>query len=558
MSETVALLRLAIRRHWISMTVISAFVASGVVAATLFHWFGGANAQTLAITSMVITTVPAIVWTFALFLFGSEQDMLLAESGYHHWLLRLPIASWKLAIVPVLLKTLWVSALWWVIVLVSGMIGRDTPGLVGPAFAFSAASIWLMVLTWRPFSNGWWRLGALALCVIALYLTIVGTFVTVGDEHDKLSRWQARALGSLSYIMYATGVWMSVRALQLARTHARGIIAESERFSDRRHSSIDSGAVTPVDRRHGSPRTALIWHDLNKGSVLSRWVLILGVLPGATLLILLASFNVISYVMTIVLFTYAGFIIATSVLDRGEKGTIVLPPYLAASPISTVEIAWTRIAMIGAIVGGSLLMSLVVFAGWALWPSNRQAWAEWSTHMVEQTASPAAGIRVASAIFLITLLVLVGRSVAYVWQSLSGRSWLQFVVVALLSLGYLVPIGVGIGWFLQQESWEMVKANGLYWLGYLPILIVGWLLAKLFATMIALFVIHRTRLASRRATGLLLVGWGVAVLALAWVVHLLIPYPQATFAWCLAGMATALPLAGILAAPIALHYGRHQ
>lgn len=553
MSETLALTRFALQKHRLSLIFIIALVAIGVLSAHALAAMEGVGDQRFAMTALFFTMIPAAVWTFGLFAFSTDRDMLLCESGFIHWLLRLPIADWKLAMVPVALKTIWISLLWIVFALTLQSICEARPWLLGPAIGFSTVGIWLMVLVWRPFTNGWWRLGAFVLCGLVFYLLLVGVLVEIEQGGTSFSRWIKPLVTFGTYGMFLLGVGMSVRAVHLARTNSFGLIPEKGRT---RTLAAETAGDWKV-RHHRSPRVALIWHDLQKSREIFRWVAVLAVIPAMVLFTVFVPFSVGSYVGVMVVFCYFGFGASALVLDRTGNVNIVLPPYLAASPLGTATIAWTRMFTIAAIIMTIFSFGLVIFAGWTLFPENRETWNRWAGEMAATSGVPSAGLGIALATILGTLVVLIGRGVAHMWPSLCGRTWVHFTAIAIFFLGYMIPICVVIGWFLQQTSWEGTRESALYWLTYLPTIAVGALVIKVIGVAISIALLRSRRLASPKAIGWMIGGWLTVTGAIALALHLLIPYPQATLPWCLAAVAVCLPLARVLVLPVSLHFGRH-
>jgi hypothetical protein len=543
-----ALVRLSLARHRLSLFAIGGLTAGGVISAHLIASFGGPLAVKFAITALWLTMVPTGFWSMMLFLSESDRNLFDRESGYNHWLLRMPIADWKLALVPVTLKTIWLSALWMVFALTIGSLAIGAVPLVGPAIILSAIGVWLMVFTWRPFAHGWWRLAAMMTGIFAIWLCAVCILDSDIKLPEALRHWILLA----SYAAYPLGAWMSVRAVRLSRSSSLGLIAETAKASR-------GGEPTEIPvRHHTSPRMALLWNDVNKSRHLMRRCITLGVIPGMIFVVSFVPLSIPGYIGTMVLLTCFGWSISSLVLDRTDRGVIVLPPYLAASPLSTAELAWTRLFTFIGMLLGWLLLAPLAFAGWAIWAENREIWNQWSAQMAQQTGASTAGGGIAAAMFLATCVIVVGRGAANIWPALCGRSWIQFTVAVVCSLAYMLPIGVVIAWFLQQDSWQGARQSGLYWLTYLPAIVVTWLVLKVIAVGVAIAQLRSRALASWRAIGSIVVGWSALTILIAWALHLLIPHPAATLLWCFAAVATSLPLARVLIVPVSLHFGRHQ
>ncbi len=553
MSETIALARLALQRQRTSLLIIAALVAIGVSSAFILAAPGSRTADEFAIIALLLTMLPAGLLSIGLFSFSSDRDFLLGESGFLHWLLRMPIAAWKLALVPITLKTIWISSLWIIFALTAGSTTTAQLHLMLPAVICSSVGIWLMVLIWRPFTNGWWRLGAFLVCSLVLYLLIFGMLTEMESNGPVISSWLKSLCTVGIYGMFALGVWMSVRAVHLARSNGFGLIPE---MGWAKASKLENARECRV-RQHRSPKAALIWHDLQKSRETHRYVFLLGVAPALVLLTLFMPFSIVGYVFVMVLFTCFASVASATVQDHNPQGTIVLPPYLGASPLGTATIAWTRIFTTAAILTLTLSLSLIIFAGWSLFPSNRVVWNQWSAEMAEATGVSSAGPGIALATILATFIIVIGRIVAFIWPALCGRPWLNFSIIVVATFGYLIPIVAVIAWFLQQTSWESTQQNALYWLAYLPGLVAVWLAAKALLVLFCSIRLHSLRLVAPPVIVCMIGGYLITTFLIAVALHLLIPYPQATLVWCFAAVLVVLPLARMLALPISLHYGRH-
>ena len=106
MSETIALLRLSLacsRTFLFGLLAIAISVVSAVMIVGLLYF--GADYGTLFL--VVIAQVSAMfgIASIGLFQFGNQVDMGRADSGCNDWLLRMPVDAWKIALVPIALKT---------------------------------------------------------------------------------------------------------------------------------------------------------------------------------------------------------------------------------------------------------------------------------------------------------------------------------------------------------------------------------------------------------------------------------------------------------------------
>ncbi len=558
MSETLALIRLALARHrWLLTGLVIAVSLGATVALIATAGLSEADREPgIAVFALFWTLFPSAIAVIGLFDYGDNGDMSLPESGCSHWLLRMPIASWKIALVPVILKTLWITCLWALFVFTARRLGiRELIPLVAPSICFSAIAIWVLIIAWRPFRSGWRRLVSLAVAGPIMYCCIGGVLVA---PHIKQTQWRSFASGAAmlgSILVYLAGTWLVIRTVELARTSSHGIIPErgSEGVEDLR-----GDLPTRSFRTAGS---ALIWHDRLRAREWIRRTLIIGVLPAILLSAAFLPFRGSTLVMVLLLFAYlAGFAISRSgVVGEAVPG---MPPYLAASPLSTRKIAWLR--GLAPLVTAACVYSCVlfVFAGWALSAENRHVWMRWATDQATSLGhselAVVVGVRWSIAIFIAVMAFVLGRLAAYIWVGLTGRTWVHAVVSIFAALAFLIPMGFVLRWFMQQTDWELMKASALDYLSYAPMLIAGLLVGKGLATLLSSLALKRLQIASSRTIVFAVAVWGAVVALISITLFVLIPDPRATMPWCLALTAVTIPLARILLQPLALDWNRHR
>ena len=165
MHELHALSRLALIRHRWELRMLLATSGIGLAIAALL-WLRAADRTDVEVAGLVLRVVLLPIGLAGAILFDYAQggDLISPASGCHHWLLRQPVKSWKIAIVPVVLKTFWISASWLLFAASLRAMGVPVP-LITPCFYFSGAAFWLMVVSWKPLRSGWHRLVWLAICL---------------------------------------------------------------------------------------------------------------------------------------------------------------------------------------------------------------------------------------------------------------------------------------------------------------------------------------------------------------------------------------------------------
>jgi hypothetical protein len=173
MSELVALSKLAVLQHrWTLGLLAVAVLASQLVMATLLAVGVAADHRALIAISFFYILLPAGLAGIILFHFSRDGDLASPASGCSHWVLRMPLKAWKIALTPVVLKTLWMSVIWMLTAQTFARLGEERLPLLAPVLCFSAAAIWLSVIAWLPLRVGWHRLILLALLFIAFYLML--------------------------------------------------------------------------------------------------------------------------------------------------------------------------------------------------------------------------------------------------------------------------------------------------------------------------------------------------------------------------------------------------
>jgi hypothetical protein len=556
MPELLALTRLAlVRSRLLLLMMMSAVVIAAATAYVAGPIGQDSTGQQIAIFTLFLTLMPAALSSVVLFDYSAEGNMNLPESGCSHWILRMPVKSWKVASVPLILKTLWVTALWVLFVFIARYLGaEDEIPFVAPSICFSATAIWVLVLAWRPFRSGWHRIVALTLTVPILYCCIVAVFVA---PNLKMVQWRPSATyATLAgvIVLYGAGVWLAIRTVSLARTSVTGVIPE---FGKQREAGWLSGGGDR-ERHYRSPVHTLISHDLIKSQGWIRKTFILGVIPA---ILIFSLFIPVSVPAVVLVFWVFAYLAAIAISRTGYTPDSSIPPYLAASPLSNATIAWTKFA--GPMVVATIVFFFIlfVFAGWGCWAENRSVWLQWSSlraRDVGSTDTLMIGLRWSVAVVIASATFALGRLASYFWIGMAGRQWLGVVMAVVMGLTVLIPIGVVIRWFLHQHDWESTKMSALYYAGFLPAIVIGLLVVKGLAVAISIAALTSRKLISQRNCLQVIAIWTVITLSVATSLAILIPDSRATFLWCLGFTALAIPLARVLALPASLAWNRHR
>ncbi|WP_417734285.1 hypothetical protein [Rosistilla oblonga] len=567
MNQTTALIRLAFscqRRVVIAMIALVAVGQIIVWGTALLHpqWL---QHNVLPMT-MVCSLLPAALFSFVVFDYGFQTDLNFTASSCNHWLLRMPVAAWKIAIVPVVLRTLWVAALWTLVQQGEAWTqGRTGWPWLAPCLSLSAGTIWVMVLTWRPFANPWFRLLSLLSVAIGFYFCIALIF----DGRSMVpAEWRGLVPTTglvVAGLFYSSGVAASFAAIRLARTNTRGIVPETDRHPAvaRRvlNDSVSQHASKPANFKR--PYHALLWHQWIRIRTSAYTTVALYLIPAIGLYVAVVPFSGPAFIMLNVLLAYAGiFASCGNQLDAAAKQPSSLPTYLLASPISSATIAWTRAIVPMAVAAAIYLSIAAVLAGWAIWPSNRTNWIAWAESYRSwfdgQDATPMFGLRLVGSFCVAFLATYLSRAASYWWIGMTGRTWFVIAASVVGMTFYFVPLSIFLAWFMKQNDWQAVQAMGRWGWQWMPTAIFVAMACKVIAVAIAAYLLSHRRLASTRAIASVACGWVAICVILAGTLTMLIPDSRISFAWMLAAATLTVPLARIFAMPLALAWNRHR
>ena len=183
MSDVYALARLLILSNRVALICIGLVGATLVVCSAAFATvYGGDDRADFVQATIAMICFVAGLLSLGMFSMSDRVDMRRSESGCSGWLLRMPVAAWKIAVVPIALKSVWIVLLWSAWIYTFNGLNAQHRGQVelsysGPLFALCASSVWLMMLTWRPFRWDYWRLAFLIVSLILLYGLVIFSFI---------------------------------------------------------------------------------------------------------------------------------------------------------------------------------------------------------------------------------------------------------------------------------------------------------------------------------------------------------------------------------------------
>jgi hypothetical protein len=178
--------------------------------------------------------------------------------------------------------------------------------------------------------------------------------------------------------------------------------------------------------------------------------------------------------------------------------------------------------------------------------------------MSTDLSSTEVGVRLSAAILLAVGVAFLSRLAAFAWITLTGRTWVGVFVTILSAMIVLVPFMITLRWFLAQSDWDSTRSSALHALSYLPWLVGVLLIVKTLVSTVVSVTSIKQGLLTRSDLMRAILAWASITAIVAGIFYLLLPYPFATFGWCLALTALAIPLARVLGIPLALSWNRHR
>ena len=561
MSEILALTRLAISKSRRAVLFLTLVAFAGIVIGASVDFVLNAGAekrQPYAVVFFMWSILPAAFATFVLFDFSSDMSLDRSESNFNSWVLRSPIRTWKISLVPIVLKTCWVIFWWFIFTDLVARLEDERLPIWFPMVTMASIAIWSTAFTSRPFRYGWLRLVGIGAAVLIAFGTMIGYFSV---DHMKAVQWRPIvwfASQAITIVSFVASIGMTVRWIELARTSPGGT----------------SGGVPgrimkwflweAGDRslRHRSPVQSLVWFDMMRTRDRLWQVIVIGVVPALLIGIAFVPLHAVSVVMAIVLFaTFAAAAVAGNVAT-GTTNYAVLSPLLHRSPIDNATIAWSRFLTMMAMALGVYSLVGVVFAGWSLRSFNRLTWMQWATDTATRLDMPdqsvSVGVRVSIMIVLTATIVMSGLTAGFWWASVSGRDW---IAIAAATVGVTVMMSSLIAfalWFAQQTDWESTQVSLRAIAAWIPPILVTLMVSKAVAAAWVATALVRSSTASLSAVVKVAAIWGLIAIGSGAVLNGLNPTSFLSMLHCFALPILVTPLAGVLILPIAVGWDRHR
>ena len=563
MSDSIALARLIFSRSRTQLVVWIAWLFISIIISLMVgELFGKRNVM----PSICLTTFPLFVWSLAMFEFGHTERLMAGESGYSHWLMRMPIANHQLAAVPLLMRFVWLGFIYYAIYLTTGLLsGIWLPAISGIAILL-AGGAWVSAIGWRPFRGAWRRVFVIVVTCVAYYLLFAAVMSVHFDDFTDIDFLRAHPVAtktttwSLVLIGLVSGVWTAFQSLRLARFNTTGLIPEQDTkfvgWLGRVNEFLSPSASKTA--MHRNQRSALAWHDLRRVLLRGeRWTLFLTV-AGLVLFVTFLPLTIANAMFLMFFFCQLGVMTGSAVLEPTQLRGSSLPTYVATSPLTCAEIGFTRgiTAVWTSYIGVTFIALAYLIC--LLMPYNQKSLANW----IDQTAAfhghPLAAYRWMALIAIAVVVMVPSRSLGFVWPTLTGRSRLALTALTLPILTVFLAGSIVTYWFLQQTDWETAIANAWYWASWIPTLLVTLLSIKLAATCVAAYLSANTNLLKPKTISVIIVCWFIATLLIATVCHALIPDDRVLFVWTLMVTALIVPIGRVLILPYSVYLNRYR
>jgi hypothetical protein len=548
------------RRHRWGLSAVIAYVTllaiglrGGVLLRLLEQAFPGADPREIAASSAVVATIPfwiILTYLVSVFAYGFETDLSGRESGFPRHLLTLPVRTFELAGVPMLLGAATLGLGWFAVrwAVVEGG-GLQAPW-VWPALLAVVLMIWVQALSWTPFPLPWMRaiVGAAALSV---------PIVVVAAGLTELQLSDAAVSGILA-LFVPVGMLAAYRGVARER---RGDVPDWQRLTALMTAlgtalgRALSGLAPQRRRAFASPQGAQVWFEWRRHGI-TLPVMVAIILPLMLLPLALGRNDVLPTARTLLPILFLPALLAGSAAATVGKHSgwvrdyYGVPAFTATRPLTTLALvaAKFKMALVSTAITWTLLLTVTGLA--VLASHAREDVAGWWRTLAQERGPLAAVAAVAAALSLLVMLTW-KRLVENMVIGLTGREW---IIKGSIFVGMFVYFGLAMmaTWvYLERSFYEMVVAAFPWVLG-------GAVLLKAGLAIWAVRALHDLRLIDARLLAALLTGWVVVAGALVALLCWLVPSEMVAWEYLAVGVVLVLPLVRPMAAPLALAWNRHR
>ncbi|QDV46605.1 hypothetical protein Enr13x_65140 [Stieleria neptunia] len=567
MSEIMALTRLSIARCRTVLTIAIVYmlvIHLGTVLYSLSEAGGTATGQRAAVSIVVMFSLPLLGITFALFDFSDQGDIGGGATGYLPWLLRMPVRTWKLAAVPLGLKTLWTLAVCGAIALTARVVGIPLERWFIPAVGIATLYVLACLVTWQPFRWTYTRLSLIGILFIPAYAWLIASVsLAFANERSDMPSdpTSITAAWIIGLSTYAALTLLALRAVRLARCQVAGRISESRGWmasAETASPAVAAAASSATPPKHPakiSPIAALLRFEAVKLAEFGAKIV------AASWLLIVLFFSLFSqtgtdtFVFLVVVFLFPGIFLNEWKLSGLHAN--FLPHTLAMAPIRTTTIVWTHQMITTAIWFASLLGVPIVMLIWHTSGASAPMIDAWQRVIGSQFDAPDAFARLAGiSVLVATLLVIRQTTWNVAASSTDEKRFVYWMIAAKFTVAF-----AAFSWFLFQflqfPDWEAWTRWAWQCIAQLPRLL-PWLAAtKTLLVVFATVLLNRSGLAERRTVVGLLVGYLACTFFVAGIAWRWMPSDHVALWHCVTATAVLMPYSRIVLAPLCLAHNRH-
>ncbi|MBN2022897.1 MAG: hypothetical protein JW809_08880 [Pirellulales bacterium] len=475
---------------------------------------------------------------FILFLLGADSDLAGADTGFPRRMLAIPLATWRLAMAPMLFGT--AVTLAFCLAIGQGALRTIWPetAIWGPSLFVTAALAWGQAVAWMPFGLRWLRV---IVCVVGI---VIASWIL-----SQTGGWPDAARMALIAaqipIAFGAAVWGLRRARQGDGPDWSWLVARLQgAFASRaRRRPFCSAARAQVWLEWQLHGTGMIWAiGLTAPLFAGAIVFVASAPPSAGIPPILNP--VAPLFLPWFLALPMGATMGRFVAQGRASG--MNSPFLAVRPVDCVGFvaAKLKVAALAVLVTYAAVVPLV--AGLMAWTHDDRG----LNLLVGLVSSPTQ--RVGIVLLALAILPAVAwRLVADgLFVSLTGRPWLTAVLgTAGVALFYAFLI-VGF-WIRSQPEWHEPLRAAAPWLlvaiAAIKLLLAGFLLRRLCR-----------RLLDPALAARLVAVWLATVAALVAIAVWLLPRAVVSWPILLSAVILAVPAVRIALAPLALAWNRHR
>lgn len=462
---------------WRNRSSILIMLGSVIIAQASF-WIWGA-VESLPESLIVISIAASCLSALTVFTFGSDLDLTSGKSAFPQWLFGMPVASTRLAMIPVFAMVL--ALAWGWIPAASAMKysmlqTSNTPSpsyfdlLILPWFGLCAFATWMQAIAWWPFRRAWIRLVCLGGLVFGIiFLNSIGFWFGFGKWYATTATLVPAIAGFMAAVFSAT------RARHLTwRSEAEsvGIFDPASGEAASLPSLVKSDFASSV--------AAIAWRDWKQLGRAPFMLMLMLCVPVALCVVFLPS---TIHLIVFMLFVPGMMLVMVSPMlgkSRYWKDNYALSTYLCGLPVSDEQFVFSRIVntlkTTVAIWGCSLGLALV----WLIRQENRNA----LVVLVKQLAG-FEGVDSGWWGILAALAVAFYFALAAPWPGLSigllGRKWVKTLTLVALGFGGVI-LFVNLVFllnrlmpklnnpYLRGEVLQSIWEYSRYWVGAILVL----------------------------------------------------------------------------------------